>query len=156
MPGELAQQIRAEFLRSVLTAHFAANNGKAVTVHEKPRARGRVSRALSRALRDLDLRQKDDGAVELARHYASILDAEPKQTRYIGSPFLATLVELGLTPRAREAVIAGRKVGARQEEPEPFSRLDIFRAHHVLQRSRSCPQCGVSVRSREISAGVAA
>ena len=124
----------AEFMRGVLAAYLDGNGHSVVRVHEAPRGRGRVSRALGRALRGLEVESKDAGAVELARHYAAILDARPQETKHLGPRLLETLVQLRLTPAARQAVVAGRT--ARANELRELSGLDRLRICHLIRPFR--------------------
>lgn len=61
--------------------------------------------AVNRALSALQLAASDLAAAELARHQAAAIDADPAALKRIGPQLLETLSELGLTPKARSAVI---------------------------------------------------
>lgn len=78
-------------------------------------ARSQVALALGRALKQVSLERQDEAAVALARTYARALDAEPESLSKIGPRFLEVLVELGMTPKARAAVLKGEK--APQKSP---------------------------------------
>ena len=90
--------------------------------------KGRMELALLRALRTLPAQAGDTGIVELAKQYARTLDA-PRLLMDVGSGPMAdlavaatlgqlgagyrmTLVELGLTPKARAAVMKGQPTQA--------------------------------------------
>lgn len=69
--------------------------------------------AVDETIEALDLTEADAAAVRLARHYASLIDAqdEPKleawALRWIGPLLLATLESLGATPLARSRLKGG-------------------------------------------------
>lgn len=67
-----------------------------------------VVSALTRALRDVERGTQDGAAVALARQYAKAIDADPSMLWRLGPRLLDVLVELGMTPRARQAVVSGR------------------------------------------------
>jgi hypothetical protein len=136
----------AEFMREALSAYLDASGSASDVVvaaaNGHPR-RAKVSRALGRALRDIELEGKDAGTIELAKHYAASMDADPKQARYLGSRLLETLIELQMTPRARQAILNGRMpksllvVGA-DDRDEP-SGLEVLRAKVVLRKAGKLP-----------------
>lgn len=66
--------------------------------------------AVNRALNAIPLASQDQGAMELARKQASAIDADPEMLKKIGPQLLETLSELGLTPKARSAVMKGGAV----------------------------------------------
>jgi len=63
--------------------------------------------AVNRALTAIPLAAQDQGAMELARKQAAAIDADPEMLKKIGPQLLETLAELGLTPKARSAVMKG-------------------------------------------------
>lgn len=65
-----------------------------------------MSSALTRALRDVERGAQDGAAVALARRYARMIDDDPDTLWRLGPRLLEVLVELGMTPRARQAVVS--------------------------------------------------
>lgn len=72
-----------------------------------PARRSTVSAALDAALKSLPVLAADEAAMSLARQYAAAIDGDPETLPKVGPLFLAVLVELGLTPKARAAVAGG-------------------------------------------------
>lgn len=71
--------------------------------------KGKVELALGRAVRDAKLASKSDAAaVALATKYAQVIDADLEPLAKVGKGLLDTLVELGLTPKARASVMKGQ------------------------------------------------
>lgn len=97
-----------------------------------------VADALEDALGALTLRGEDGAAVELARVYARMLDDGTDRADAVGRQFLAVLESLGMTPRARAAVVS--KGGGSAERSPVNVKLDELR-----QRRR--------VRERPAAAG---
>lgn len=83
--------------------------------------RGRVELALGRALRAAQLEREDVVAIELARTYARAVDSGYEPLSKIGAQFTELLTQLGMTPKARAAVVGGKR-------PQPASGLDELRA----------------------------
>lgn len=81
--------------------------------------RGRMELALARALRAVDTKPEDVGAVELARQHARAIDEG--DLFHAGRALLDVLVELGMTPKARAAVV-------KAAPPAPVSGLDELRS----------------------------
>lgn len=67
--------------------------------------------ALDRALREVEREKRDGAAVALARQYAKAIDADASMLWRLGPRLLDTLVELGMTPKARQAVVRGGDEG---------------------------------------------
>jgi hypothetical protein len=67
-----------------------------------------VASALTRALADVEREKRDGAAVALARQYARAIDTDPSLLWRLGPRLLEVLVELGMTPRARQAVVSGK------------------------------------------------
>ena len=68
--------------------------------------RGRVELALMRALRAVPVERADAAAVELARRYAAAIDAQDVEPlSKLGRGLTDVLIELGLTPKARAAIL---------------------------------------------------
>lgn len=59
----------------------------------------------------LGLRPEDSAAAALAERYAADIDTDPDQLRDLGPRLLATLIELGATPKARAAGKGGANAG---------------------------------------------
>jgi hypothetical protein len=66
-----------------------------------------VAKALAVALKEQPAGKGDEAVVELARRYAEQLDEDLGRLARLGRPFLAVLVELRLTPKARAGVLSG-------------------------------------------------
>lgn len=76
-----------------------------------------LSTAVIGSLEGLTLRQCDNAAAELALTYADQID-EGGDIGRLGPPLLAALEALGMTPRARAALIKkGEADGPRQRSP---------------------------------------
>ncbi len=82
---------------------------------------GPLERALNRSVRSVALEDADAAVLALARAYAAAIDAGGPVWRY-GPGFRDTLVECGLTPKARAAITKG------QLERPAASPLDELRA----------------------------
>lgn len=91
---------------------------------------GQVAMALGRALKQVTLAPEDAAAVALARSYARALDADSANLAKVGHRFLEVLVELGMTPKARAAVLKGEKA-------PPRSPLDELRARREQKQGAS-------------------
>lgn len=63
-----------------------------------------LARALEVGLAELRLTERDAAAVALARHYVAALEVEPWLLEKLGPKLLSALIELGMTPKARNAV----------------------------------------------------
>ncbi|HEV2784687.1 MAG TPA: hypothetical protein VGX25_35330 [Actinophytocola sp.] len=85
-----------------------------------------MSEALDVAFESVQTRPEDGAAVALARQYAGQIDADGEALPKVGPLLLAVLVELGMTPRARAAVVG--KGGAPRDGKR--SRLDELRDDH--------------------------
>ena len=91
---------------------------------------GQVAMALGRALKQVTLQPEDAAAVALARTYARALDADQAALPKGGHRFLEVLVELGMTPKARAAVMKGEKAPTK-------SPLDELRARRERKHGTS-------------------
>lgn len=69
--------------------------------------------AVNRALAAIPLAASDQAAAELARKQASAIDHDPEALKKIGPQLLETLSELGMTPKARGAVVKKGTDGSR-------------------------------------------
>lgn len=67
--------------------------------------------ALTRALKAVPTGPEHAATVALAKRYAQLLDDDPDRLARLGRPFLAVLVELRMTPKARAGVIVGDPLG---------------------------------------------
>lgn len=65
----------------------------------------KLQTALSRSLRAAELSSADQATSELARIYARRIDDEPDKLYLYGKLFLDTVTALGMTPKARAALI---------------------------------------------------
>ncbi len=65
----------------------------------------KLKTAVNRALAAQPLAPADQAAAELARQQAAMIDADPDTLRRLGPHLLETLGALGLTPKARGAVV---------------------------------------------------
>jgi len=81
-----------------------------------------VEAALDRSLASMKLTPSDEAAQALAREYAKAIDGNPEMLAKVGARLLETLVELGMTPKARAAVMKGAT------PPAGVSKLDELRA----------------------------
>lgn len=63
--------------------------------------------AVNKAIADTDLRSADSALLELARKYAREIDADHKALRSLGPLLLDVLVEMGVTPKARNSLVRG-------------------------------------------------
>jgi hypothetical protein len=90
---------------------------------------GSVLSAIETALSSLPLTPADDAAKALARQYASAIDDDPDVLAKVGPQFLAVLVELGLTPKARAAVAGGQSAPTN-------SKLDELRAQRAKRAAK--------------------
>jgi hypothetical protein len=70
-----------------------------------------VTSALTKALQGVERETRDGAAVALARQYARAIDADPTLLWRVGPRLLDVLVELKMTPRARQAVVKGGAAG---------------------------------------------
>lgn len=84
--------------------------------------KGRLQLALDRSLRALTLQPEDDAVVALAREYTAAIDADGQQLVMLGKNLRETLIELGMTPRARAAMFKG------EPEKPATSPIDELRA----------------------------
>src|SRR5262245_19731260 len=66
----------------------------------------------------------DVAAVALARLYARTLDSDPRTLEKLGPQYLAVLVQLGMTPRARVETRRGDEVDRRSALDELRARRD--------------------------------
>jgi hypothetical protein len=66
-----------------------------------------VLNALTRALKAVQTGPEHAPTVALAKRFAAALDDDPGQLGRLGRPFLAVLVELRMTPKARAGVMIG-------------------------------------------------
>jgi len=66
-----------------------------------------VLNALTRALKHVQTGPEHAPTVALAKRYAAALDEDPDRLARLGRPFLAVLVELRMTPKARAGVLIG-------------------------------------------------
>ena len=94
-----------------------------------------LAEALAEALRSVPVRPEDAAVVALARCYAAVVDAAATAEAQavlaeLGPKLLAVLVELGMTPRARAAVL-GKGSPARRGER---TKLDELRERGELRR----------------------
>lgn len=80
-----------------------------------------LAETLQKSLEGLDLLPRDDAAVRLAKHYATLLDGGADAVK-MGPAYLACLEALGMTPRAR-AAIAGKGVAPGGTGDNPLDRL---------------------------------
>lgn len=93
-----------------------------------------LARALLAALKAVQLRPEDEAAVALAKRYARVIDADEEQIGKLGRELLTVLAELGMTPRARAAVV-GKGVGTGDRGGQP-SRADELRERRARRGSR--------------------
>lgn len=63
--------------------------------------------ALNKALREVQAGPEHAPTIALAKRYAAALDEDPDRLARLGRPFLAVLVELRMTPKARAGVLIG-------------------------------------------------
>jgi hypothetical protein len=66
-----------------------------------------VLNALNKALREVRTGPEHAPTVALAKRYAGAIDDDASQLARLGRPFLAVLVELRMTPKARAGVMLG-------------------------------------------------
>jgi hypothetical protein len=66
-----------------------------------------LTTGINKALDALALEPKDAAVVQLAKHYAAAIDKDAFLLKKLGPELLETLMQLGLTPRARNAVMGG-------------------------------------------------
>lgn len=98
-------------VREALAAFFADPASKAP--RRRRSKKGRIAKALTTALAAVSFEDRDAAAVALARSLADRLDEHPPDAKYLSQRLLATLVELRLTPAARQGVLeADRTPGA--------------------------------------------
>lgn len=79
---------------------------------------GRITDTLETALRSVETTPADAATVELARRYAALIDGEGDLIK-VGPLLLATLTALGMTPKARTAVVppeGGSSGGSKADE----------------------------------------
>jgi hypothetical protein len=74
-----------------------------------------VTYALTKALRAVNTGAEHAPTVALAKRYAAAIDEDPDKLARLGRPFLAVLVELRMTPKARAGVIIGGNVDDDEE-----------------------------------------
>lgn len=67
----------------------------------------KLKTAITRALAAVPLVESDQGAAQLAIQQAAAIDADPEELKKLGPHLLETLSELGLTPKARNAIVKG-------------------------------------------------
>lgn len=79
--------------------------------------RGRVELALGRSVRATTVAPESAATVELAKQYARAIDEEAYPLWRIGPRFLETLDALGLTPRAKAALLKGQSLPAPPADP---------------------------------------
>lgn len=84
-----------------------------------------IADALDKALETIDLTTGDGTVATLADRYAHVIDNDPLMARQFGPPLLECLRELGLTPKARNAVMGGNASGSGAD-----SALDKLRSRH--------------------------
>lgn len=68
-----------------------------------------IAKELDEALEAMELTEQDRGVVALAKLYAKHLDLFINKTGVNGPKFLEVLRELGMTPRARAAILKGKE-----------------------------------------------
>lgn len=85
------------------------------------------------ALGGLTENPKDVGAVRLAMVYAEAIDLLPTEVAKLGPGLLAVLESLGLTPRARAAIL-GKYRGGGDDAPAR-TRLDELREQRARARA---------------------
>jgi hypothetical protein len=91
--------------------------------------------ALNKALEDMSLLDKDKAVVDLARLYARAIDSMPiTELEKFGPKYLAVLESLGMTPKARAALVKGKD----NDSDSNKSPLDELRARRN-QRERNAP-----------------
>lgn len=97
----------------------------------------RLTTALNRALRSLAIEAEDGAVVELAKHYAAAIDADPSALKGLGPNLLDALAEMGMTPKARKAVVKGpaKPDGDSDKISELRSRREHRAAHLVAASS---------------------
>ena len=101
-----------------------------MTAGHNPVLRG----ALDAALNSRDpMDARDGAAIALARVYADAIDADSARLAVLGPQLTAVLVELGMTPKARAAIV-GKGTGA-SGAPKGKSALDELRERRE-QRTR--------------------
>src|SRR5688572_27006879 len=83
---------------------------------------GQLETSIRQALAELDAQPVDAGAVELALTYARAIDLGDELAK-LGPALLAVLDALGMTPKARAAVVKGGAGGTEHRSP-----LDELRA----------------------------
>ncbi|PWW50258.1 terminase small subunit [Actinokineospora spheciospongiae] len=95
-----------------------------------------LGRALTAALEHVKVEPEDGSAVALARKYAAEIDeGNAAALAKLGPLLLAALVELGMTPRARAAVVKGKgDNGARKR-----SALDDLQDEHDARSGADAP-----------------
>lgn len=69
--------------------------------------------AVNRSIAAMPLAESDQAVAELARHQAAAIDADPEALKKVGPHLLETLGELGMTPKARGAVVKKGTDGTR-------------------------------------------
>lgn len=62
---------------------------------------GVMGEAFAESLRNSQIEAADSAAVELGRHYASLIDQNPELVVEVGPKLLAVLTALRMTPAAR-------------------------------------------------------
>jgi hypothetical protein len=86
--------------------------------------KGRVEFALDASLKKSGtVAAEDAAAVALSREYARAIDTDPEMLTKVGARLLEALVQLGMTPQSRAAVLKGQPPSA------TASKLDELRAH---------------------------
>ena len=83
--------------------------------------KGPLERAVFNALKDVQLKPRDKAAAQLALVYARRIDDDAPLVK-LGPLMLAVLESLGMTPRARVALLKGNDDG-----PKPANPLDELR-----------------------------
>lgn len=96
-----------------------------------PTKRGGLEASLIAALKAAPVLPMDDAAIALARSYASALDARPDMLGQLGRGLKELLIEFGMTPRARAALL--KEMG---DAPPKESGLDELRARRERRVSR--------------------
>lgn len=87
-------------------------------------------RSLEAALKAMPLLPEDAAAIALARNYAHAIDENYDMLPVLGRGYRETLVELGMTPKTRAALVKG------QQAPPPASPMDELRARREKRKAR--------------------
>ena len=96
----------------------------------------RLTTAVNRALKALPLEAEDAAVIELAKHYARAIDLDGDLQK-LGPCLLQALAEMGMTPKARNAVVKATVTtnGDSDKISELRSRRERRAAHLVAASS---------------------